>query len=288
MSAVSAPACPSLAPAAATRESVSPARPATVCRLRAKDTDAPDRLMAWTAGLALFVLVAGALNLTLSSDGLAALAPAAPPPEPAAGVVTEVTLDAAPEADPAPPEPAAADASETPPETAETPPEPVPVETEVFEVPEPPPVTEAMEFVEPRPDPKPRPQPRATTPAPTRTRPAAAPTARSGGAPGGQPGGVRGGMAGGTGTKPAASGVPGGKGRMPQPPYPSFARSRGLQGTVVLSISAAADGSVTGVSVARSSGHADLDRYACSWIRSRWRLPGGSTSATQTINFRLR
>ena len=247
--------------------------------------------MAWTAGLALFVLVAGGINLTLSADGLAALAPSAPPPEPAAGIVTEVTLEAAPEADPAPPEPSATDAAETPPDAADTPPEPVPVETEVYEVPEPPPITEAMEFVEPRPEPKPRPQPRATTPPAPPNRPAAAAapsTARSGGAAGGQPGGVRGGMTGGTGTKPAASGVPGGKGRMPQPPYPSFARTRGLQGTVVLAISAGADGSVTGVSVARSCGHAELDRYACSWIRSRWRLPAGSTSATQTINFRLR
>jgi protein TonB len=75
---------------------------------------------------------------------------------------------------------------------------------------------------------------------------------------------------------------------MPQPPYPSFARSRGLQGTVVVSISAAPDGTVTSASVARSSGSPDLDRYAVSWIRSRWRMPAGTSSGQQTIHFRLR
>jgi TonB family protein len=121
---------------------------------------------------------------------------------------------------------------------------------------------------------------------PAASTPGTRPTSPSGNP--GSSGTAQGGTPGGSGRKPAASGVPGGKGRMPQPPYPSFARSRGLQGTVVVSISAAPDGSVTSASVARSSGSPDLDRYAVSWIRSRWRMPAGTTSGQQTIHFRLR
>ena len=184
--------------------------------------------------------------------------------------------------------------------------EAVAVETEVYEVPEAEPVVEADPFVErrvaPKPDPKPerrvepkpelRPERRVEKAVPSR---AERKVAGSGGVPAGKPG--NGGSVGGTASGrtggdrsggAAAGGVKGGKGRMPQPPYPGFAKSRGLQGTVVVSIRAAADGTVTSASVARSSGHADLDRYAVSWIRGRWKLAAGQTSATQTIHFRIR
>lgn len=181
--------------------------------------------------------------------------------------------------------------------------ETVAVEAEVYEVPEAEPLMEAEPFVERRvaPKPEPRPEPRVERKAEPRVekrepsrveRKVAGVGGRqaegkpgtggvSGGAAVGRSGGERSGGA-------VAGGVKGGKGRMPQPPYPGFARSRGLQGTVVVSIRASADGSVTSASVARSSGHADLDRYAVSWIRGRWKLAAGQTSATQTIHFRIR
>ena len=177
--------------------------------------------------------------------------------------------------------------------------ETVAVETEVYEVPVAEPVVEAERFVErrvePKPEPKsePKPERRVERKAEPRVeRKVAGGGGReaegkpgnggaSGGAAAGRSGGERSGGA-------VAGGVKGGKGRMPQPPYPGFARSRGLQGTVVVSIRASADGAVTSASVARSSGHADLDRYAVSWIRGRWKLAAGQTSATQTIHFRIR
>jgi protein TonB len=178
----------------------------------------------------------------------------------------------------------------------------VAVETGIFEVPEAEPVVEADAFVERRVEPKPESRPeRRVEPKAERRVEKAAPSrperkvAGSGSVPAGKPGnggsvgGTASGRSGGDRSGGAASGgVKGGKGRMPQPPYPGFARSRGLQGTVVVSIRASADGSITGATVARSSGHAELDRYAVSWIRGRWKLAAGQTSATQTIHFRIR
>jgi protein TonB len=200
----------------------------------------------------------------------------------------EIPADSTDAADSAP-----ADAADSPPEPAPAT-DSIPADPEVFEVPEPPPLEEAAALVEPRPAPTPPPKPKpaiqTTKPKPPRQPAASTPGTRPT-SPSGTPGSsgtAQGGTPGGSGRKPAASGVPGGKGRMPQPPYPSFARSRGLQGTVVVSISAAPDGTVTNASVARSSGSPDLDRYAVSWIRSRWRMPAGTSSGQQTIHFRLR
>lgn len=181
--------------------------------------------------------------------------------------------------------------------------EPVAVEAEVYEVPEAEPVVEAERFVERRVEPKPEPKPerkveRKAEPRVEKREPSRVERKVAGGGRrqaegtpgnGGAVGGAAAGRSGGERSGGAvAGGVKGGKGRMPQPPYPGFARSRGLQGTVVVSIRASADGSVTSASVARSSGHADLDRYAVSWIRGRWKLAAGQTSATQTIHFRIR
>jgi protein TonB len=185
--------------------------------------------------------------------------------------------------------------------------ETVAVETVVYEVPGAEPVVEAERFVErrvePKPEPKsePKPERRVERKAEPRVERKAEPrverkVAGGGGREaegkpgnGGAVGGAAAGRSGGERSGGAvAGGVKGGKGRMPQPPYPGFARSRGLQGTVVVSIRASADGAVTSASVARSSGHADLDRYAVSWIRGRWKLAAGQTSATQTIHFRIR
>lgn len=46
------------------------------------------------------------------------------------------------------------------------------------------------------------------------------------------------------------------------PPYPRAARSRGFEGRVVLALAIGADGRVTSIEVAESSGHEDLDAAA--------------------------
>ena len=87
------------------------------------------------------------------------------------------------------------------------------------------------------------------------------------------------------------AGRPGGVGvaRLPAPPYPSFARSRGLQGTTFLSITVSPSGSVAKVEVVGSSGYSELDRYAADWVQKRWRWPAGDQRIfRQPVVFRLR
>jgi protein TonB len=77
--------------------------------------------------------------------------------------------------------------------------------------------------------------------------------------------------------------------RLPAPPYPSFARSRGLQGTTFLNITVSPSGSVAKVEVAGSSGYSELDRYAAGWVQKRWRWPAGEQRIfRQPVVFRLR
>lgn len=80
-------------------------------------------------------------------------------------------------------------------------------------------------------------------------------------------------------------------GRDLQPPYPPAARALGEEGSVTIAVSIAADGSVTGVSLVRSSGFARLDAAAIDFARRRWRfepaLDRGSAVAT-TRNFTIR
>jgi protein TonB len=61
-------------------------------------------------------------------------------------------------------------------------------------------------------------------------------------------------------------------GTNPEPPYPIAARRLGLEGTVILRVVVAPDGSPREVSVLRSSGHDVLDESAASTVRSRWRF----------------
>jgi periplasmic protein TonB len=58
----------------------------------------------------------------------------------------------------------------------------------------------------------------------------------------------------------------------PAPAYPDWARRSNQQGTVVLRVLVAADGSVTRVEIARSSGFDSLDRSALATVRARWRF----------------
>jgi protein TonB len=55
------------------------------------------------------------------------------------------------------------------------------------------------------------------------------------------------------------------------PPYPPMARRLSQQGTVILSITVAADGSVSAAQVATSSGFPELDQTAVAWVKGHWR-----------------
>ena len=55
------------------------------------------------------------------------------------------------------------------------------------------------------------------------------------------------------------------------PPYPPMARRLGQQGTVILSITVAADGSVSAAQIATSSGISELDQAALEWVKGHWR-----------------
>jgi periplasmic protein TonB len=70
------------------------------------------------------------------------------------------------------------------------------------------------------------------------------------------------------------------------PRYPAAARRRGQQGTVLLTVTVAADGSVSEALVTRSSGHAVLDEEAVRTVR-QWRFAGGPGECEQAIEFRL-
>ncbi|MFN0079503.1 MAG: energy transducer TonB [Prosthecobacter sp.] len=164
------------------------------------------------------------------------------------------------------------------PEAVETPPEQLDLPEiaeamtleDIFAIPTAPKIEDALRPIDPVVKPKPAPTPpRPRTPvASSGTR---STTSQAG-------------SAGGTG----ASGS-GGKGKFPAPPYPSFARGAGMQGTVRLSISVGPSGAVEGVSVIGSTGFSALDDYAASWVRRNWRWPGGASNRyTLPLTFRLR
>ncbi len=55
------------------------------------------------------------------------------------------------------------------------------------------------------------------------------------------------------------------------PPYPPISRRLGEEGTVLLRLTVATNGRVTGAQVLRSSGSARLDEAARDWVVSHWR-----------------
>lgn len=168
------------------------------------------------------------------------------------------------------------DAVETPPESLDLPEvaEAMTME-DIFAIPTAPKIEDALKPVDPVVKPKPQPAPRPHTQTVARSSGTPSTTSNTG---------IAGGAAGGTGT---ARGT--GRGKFPAPPYPSFARSGGMQGTVRLSISVGASGAVEGVSVISSTGYSALDNYASSWVRRNWRWPGGAANRyTLPLTFRLR
>lgn len=73
-----------------------------------------------------------------------------------------------------------------------------------------------------------------------------------------------------------------------QPPtYPTIARRRRWEGTVVLGIDCDATGVVRRVTVVRSSGHEVLDDAAVAAVR-QWRFAAGPGHCEQSITFRLK
>lgn len=75
-------------------------------------------------------------------------------------------------------------------------------------------------------------------------------------------------------TGPAQAGPTGAAGYLinPDPPYPSLAKRRGWEGTVMLRVLVGADGRPREVRVLRSSGHSILDTSAQDQVLNRWRF----------------
>lgn len=170
---------------------------------------------------------------------------------------------------------------EAPPVTVDLPELTAALTTEdIFAVPAAPPIENLLKPETPRPtQPPPSTKPRTSSAAPST---AASSSTSSSGNPSAPPGA---GGSGGTGTSSRGSS----KGYFPAPPYPAAAKSRGLQGTLQLSITFGSDGRVTTTSVSRSSGYSELDSAATSWVRRNWRAaPGQSGTFRQPIQFRLR
>ena len=152
------------------------------------------------------------------------------------------------------------------------------VTEDVFAVPAAPRIETALQPVTPAARPKPKPQPRQVAAQPGRSR--ATTTAA------GAPGGTQGNGGGGGGNGAVGSG---GKGRFPAPPYPSFARSRGIQGSVTLTVRVSPSGIVEDATVSAGTGFSELDNYAASWVRRNWRFPAGAVRSFRLpISFKLR
>jgi periplasmic protein TonB len=68
-----------------------------------------------------------------------------------------------------------------------------------------------------------------------------------------------------------------------KPAYPSASQRAGEQGTTQLEVCVAANGRVTSVAVARSSGHSRLDDAAAKWIRGERFQPAKVNGAAQDV-----
>ncbi len=227
----------------------------------------------FVAGFAICVLVAGWIGIVLPGENPALLL----------GQDRESGVEAVLEVMPSLAEqnsgPAAAEeAAELPEEPPLTPdiPEPVPALTEAdaFPVPEAPDLVTALSLPQAKSE-RSRPTARSSPPAsaPPSGKPAAAAPSRT--APGGSGSGE------GSGSGKTA--------RTPQPPYPSFARSRRMTGSVLVSILVDSSGTVISATVTRSCGFPELDNYTADFIRRRWRWPeGGRRTFLQPVSYRLR
>lgn len=252
-------------------------------RLRPERMDRTTPFLPWMLGTALCFLAAGLAGVkrpVVDVPGWMTQEITKPPVE---TMVQEITMDDLAGA-PAPEEPAPSEVTtETPPVTPEEvleeppdEPEPLLSEKDIIPLPEPPKIETALRPLDPPPPTTPKPKPAAT---PAATKPATSPSPAATSAQGTGTGGSFG-----TGT--AATG--GGKGKFPHPPYPSFARSRKISGTVTLSIRVSPEGRVIESTVSGSCGSAELDNYAASWVTRRWKWPTGALRSFRLpITFRL-
>jgi protein TonB len=64
-------------------------------------------------------------------------------------------------------------------------------------------------------------------------------------------------------------------GERPDPPYPRIAQEMGQQGTVVLTLTVDANGSITDIAIKESSGSRILDRSTVDFVKRHWLLPAG-------------
>lgn len=156
------------------------------------------------------------------------------------------------------------------PEVVET----VAPENAIFPVPEKQEMIEPLKLEEVKPKPKPKPQPKpAPRPRPVATGPATT------GPPGGGGGAGQGLRTGGAGSK----------GKFPQPPYPSWAKARGITGSVTLSVTHDATGTITRVRILATCGDSQLDSYTSAFIQRRWRFPAGvAQTHNQQVIYKLR
>lgn len=153
--------------------------------------------------------------------------------------------------------------------------EPVMPENAIFPVPEKQEIIEPIKMAEvkPKPEPKPKPKPAAPRPRPATVQSTG--TGTGSGATGAGQGMRTGGL--------------GSRGKRPAPPYPSWARAKGISGSPKFVIVCDATGTVTSIRVLSTSGSSELDSYASSWIQRRWRFPAGApTTYNVPFHFVLR
>ena len=87
--------------------------------------------------------------------------------------------------------------------------------------------------------------------------------------------------------QPAAdSGATGVSGTHSTPPYPLEARAQSHQGTALLQLTISPRGDVVAANIAQSSGYAELDAAAVSWVMAHWKykpaIQGGVAVTSQT------
>lgn len=94
----------------------------------------------------------------------------------------------------------------------------------------------------------------------------------------------------GTGASGSGSGSGGGGDfHIPHPPYPSYLRSLGVQGTVRLRITVGTSGRASSVTVIGTSGNSTLDQYAAGWVRRNGKAPPGEVrTVIAPLSFVLR
>lgn len=267
-----------------------PIRPRT--RSLQADPQRPSLALSWVLAITLTCLSTGLIGLlTPTRIPIGLLLQASAPQGQQSGELAMLEMTAPPSAEATPSQAIAATQEQPPIDLSDLPPIPVDLPElasaltteDVFEIPAAPPIETLLKPETPRrSEPTPSTQPRTSSASPSATRSSNTSSTSSTGSSSATPGS---GGSGGTGTSSRGSS----KGYFPAPPYPAAAKSRGLQGTLQLSITFGSDGRVTTTSVSRSSGYSELDSAASAWVRRNWRAPSGQSGTfRQPIQFRLR